>query len=245
MVMSRTDQPITAQFGDLLDVRTLDEWKTVAERVTHSLGFSSFLYGFSHPGSPANSHTVISTYPTEWRREYDARQYAQIDPTVQHCARSVLPIVWTPQLFKTEQQQNVLQQASEYSLRSGASIPIHGINGEIAMVSVASDNKKLMSNPKHVGALLPSMQLLAAYVHESHSKVTARIAAINSPHLTPRELECLKWVADGKTAWETSRILKCSERTINFHVTNIVTKLGVSNRRHAVARALQLRLIQL
>lgn len=245
MVMSQAGKPITTLLDDLLEVRTLTEWKAATDRVTHSLGFNSFLYGFTHSDSPANSHTIISTYPAKWRQEYDSRQYAKIDPTVHHCANSVLPMVWTPHYFKTEQQQDVLRQASEYNLRSGASIPIHGVNGEFAMVSVASDDQKILSNPKQVGALLPSMQLLAAYIHESYSKVTARVTAINSPHLTPRELECLKWVADGKTAWETSKILKCSERTINFHVANIVTKLGVSNRRHAVARAIQLRLIRL
>jgi DNA-binding CsgD family transcriptional regulator len=113
------------------------------------------------------------------------------------------------------------------------------------MVSIACDNAKLLSSPARVTTLLPGVQLLAAYVHESYSKVAARVAAADSPRLTPRELECLKWIAAGKTAWETSRILNCSERTINFHVTNIVCKLGVTNRRHAVARALSLRLIQL
>lgn len=70
-------------------------------------------------------------------------------------------------------------------------------------------------------------------------------AAIASPaiHLTPRETECLQWAAAGKTAWETSRILAISERTATFHLTNAVKKLGATNRRAAVARAIGLGLI--
>ena len=37
--------------------------------------------------------------------------------------------------------------------------------------------------------------------------------------LSPRELECLKWAAAGKTAWETSIILDISEGTVKFHRT--------------------------
>ncbi|WP_157125763.1 helix-turn-helix domain-containing protein [Pandoraea norimbergensis] len=62
-------------------------------------------------------------------------------------------------------------------------------------------------------------------------------------HLTPRETECLQWAAAGKTAWETSRILAISERTATFHLTNAVKKLGATNRRAAVARAIGLGLI--
>jgi DNA-binding CsgD family transcriptional regulator len=243
--MARTNRHNTARFEDLLEVRTIDEWKTTVELMTSSLGFSSFLYGFRHTDGQGEAYTVLSSYPVRWRAEYDAQGFALIDPTVQHCARSVVPVVWMPQLFRSERQQDLLSQAAEYKLRSGASIPIHGINGECAMMSLASDKAKFLADPKRVSALLPNVQLLAAYVHESYAKVAARVAAADSPRLTPRELECLKWIAGGKTAWETSQILSCSERTINFHVTNIVHKLGVSNRRHAVARALSLRLIQL
>jgi DNA-binding CsgD family transcriptional regulator len=55
--------------------------------------------------------------------------------------------------------------------------------------------------------------------------------------LTVREKECLKWAADGKSAWEIGNILHISDRTVNFHLNNKVQKLGVTNRQHAVAKA--------
>ena len=57
--------------------------------------------------------------------------------------------------------------------------------------------------------------------------------------LTPRELACLKWVAIGKTSWETGRILGLAERTINFHIQNACRKLGVHGRQAAITQALR------
>ncbi len=62
-------------------------------------------------------------------------------------------------------------------------------------------------------------------------------------HLTPRELECLRWCSRGKTNWEISRILDLSERTVEHYLSRANRKLGTGNRTQAVARALKLNLI--
>jgi DNA-binding CsgD family transcriptional regulator len=48
--------------------------------------------------------------------------------------------------------------------------------------------------------------------------------------LTPREHEVMHWVANGKSNWETARILGCSEQTVKKHLQRIYRKLGVENR---------------
>ncbi len=55
--------------------------------------------------------------------------------------------------------------------------------------------------------------------------------------LTPREREVLKWLKCGKTSWAIALILRISERTVNYHVNNIMRKLDVSNRMQAVSAA--------
>ncbi len=56
--------------------------------------------------------------------------------------------------------------------------------------------------------------------------------------LTPREVEVLRWVANGKSAWEIGEILDITKRTVDEHVQTAVRKLGAVNRTHAVALAL-------
>ena len=53
-------------------------------------------------------------------------------------------------------------------------------------------------------------------------------------NLTNREVEVLRWIKEGKTNWEISRILNITERTVKYHTENIYKKLGVSSRTHAV-----------
>lgn len=60
--------------------------------------------------------------------------------------------------------------------------------------------------------------------------------------LTDKERECLFWVAVGKTAWETAKILSCSPRTVEFHLRNAARKLDASNKVHAAMIAFSRRL---
>ncbi len=61
--------------------------------------------------------------------------------------------------------------------------------------------------------------------------------------LSQRELEVLRWLRMGKSSWDISVILTISERTVNYHVNNIIRKLGVMNRLQAVFEAVRMKLI--
>jgi DNA-binding NarL/FixJ family response regulator len=61
--------------------------------------------------------------------------------------------------------------------------------------------------------------------------------------LTAREREVLRLVAEGRTNRALAELLVVSEHTVNRHVTNILTKLGVGTRSAAVAEAIRRELI--
>lgn len=63
--------------------------------------------------------------------------------------------------------------------------------------------------------------------------------------LTPRELEVLHLLAQGWQNKEIAAELVISQRTVKFHVSSIMGKLGASNRTEAVAIAAQQGLINL
>src|SRR4051794_10008507 len=56
--------------------------------------------------------------------------------------------------------------------------------------------------------------------------VRRSIAAARST-LSPRERECLELAFEGKTARESAQQLHCSERTVNYHLANAMSKLRV------------------
>ncbi len=55
--------------------------------------------------------------------------------------------------------------------------------------------------------------------------------------LSRREVQCLHWLAAGKTFSEAAIILDISERTLRFHVGNAKEKLGVATTMQAVVTA--------
>lgn len=62
--------------------------------------------------------------------------------------------------------------------------------------------------------------------------------------LTTREKEVLQWVVAGKSSWEIAVIFSCTEAGVNYHLTNIRRKFGVSSRWVAMVMALELGLIR-
>jgi DNA-binding NarL/FixJ family response regulator len=72
------------------------------------------------------------------------------------------------------------------------------------------------------------------------SKVLAEVSAPRrSTALSRREREVLKMVADGRSNKQIARAMKITERTVKFHITSILNKMGAENRAQAVALAAQ------
>lgn len=76
-------------------------------------------------------------------------------------------------------------------------------------------------------------------------QVSSPAASSLAEPLTERELEVLRLLARGRQNKEIAGELTISERTVKFHVSAILAKLGVGNRTEAVSRAAQLGLVEL
>jgi DNA-binding NarL/FixJ family response regulator len=77
------------------------------------------------------------------------------------------------------------------------------------------------------------------------NKLLRQISQENSPDaLSPREREVLQWMTRGLQNKEIAAELFISERTVKFHVSSILGKLGAGNRTEAVTLALQQGLIE-
>ncbi|MBP2548085.1 DNA-binding CsgD family transcriptional regulator [Neorhizobium galegae] len=61
--------------------------------------------------------------------------------------------------------------------------------------------------------------------------------------LTDRELECLFWIAEGKTSDEIAVILGISRNTINNYITSVMRKTATKTRSEAIAYAVRNNLV--
>jgi len=98
---------------------------------------------------------------------------------------------------------------------------------------------------------MPKDELLAVIrsVHSGKRHVPPEVAARIAEHmgeedLTARELEVLRLIHDGYRNKQIADQLAIAETTVNFHIKNIVDKLGANDRTHAVTIALRRGLLQ-
>ena len=87
-------------------------------------------------------------------------------------------------------------------------------------------------------------------VHAGKKRIPPEIAAELAEHaaddeLTAREIEVLRLIASGNANKQIADQLSIGETTVKTHVTNILSKLGASDRAHAVTIGLKRGIIQL
>ncbi|MBS7416601.1 LuxR C-terminal-related transcriptional regulator [Pseudomonas syringae] len=74
-------------------------------------------------------------------------------------------------------------------------------------------------------------------VREFHHKLTGLVMGVNESDenftITDREKEVYIWTAIGKTCNEIAVILNISKRTVDFHISNVISKLGVRTKLQA------------
>jgi len=91
------------------------------------------------------------------------------------------------------------------------------------MLTLARSNDELSAAEIRENSLKMSWLVQAA--HESFARLISTRSAVLPVQLTSREIEVLRWTADGKTSGDVGQIMNISERTVNFHVNNAIEKL--------------------
>jgi NarL family two-component system response regulator LiaR len=77
------------------------------------------------------------------------------------------------------------------------------------------------------------------------ARLVMGVSAGAQESLTPRELEVLTLIGQGRSNSEIATLLAIAPRTAKVHVQNILSKLGATNRTEAVSLAVKQRLISL
>jgi LuxR family transcriptional regulator, quorum-sensing system regulator BjaR1 len=180
------------------------------------------------------------TMPERWHYLYARRNHLSKDMGIARASKQSTPFRWSDAFAGADDSaRQVLNDANEFGLRDGLMVPIHLPDGSVHGVSIATANYDL--SPQDERAL----HMASLYLHARMTVLRAPASPPPAHNLTPRERECLQWVAAGKTDWEISQILSISEQTVHGYVQNAMTKLSARTRAQAVATAMLSRQIQL
>ena len=222
----------------------MDELHALCRDYSEALGFQHFVYALRVPTHFADARLIlIDGYPPSWVKHYFEQHHFEADPVMAYCTQHVVPMCWSDlRLEPGSQAERMMQEASSFGLRDGVTMPLHSPQGELGILSFAVDAAPEEARATCQSALV-QVQMLAGYLHEAVRRVSGLLDN-GGPVLTSREIECLRWAADGKTSGEIAQLLGLSESTANFHLNNVMRKLDVVNRQQAVAKATIQGLIQ-
>jgi LuxR family transcriptional regulator, transcriptional activator of the bioluminescence operon len=215
--------------------------KAVCEKFCSSFEMEYYIFAICSVTSlSAPEVTAYSNYPEDWFKSYFEEEMQKHDPVVKYCFENTSPIRWDKLMTMSQYVDpigaKIIQRASEFGLVNGLSIPLKAPNGKIAIFSLATANTERID--VRMNDVLPLAQNFSSLLFDTSIRLGLTQSESNDSQLTAREIECLFWACEGKTAWEISKILDVSERTIIFHLTSATKKLGAVNRQHAVAKAI-------
>lgn len=236
----------------LYQARSLSELLGAGETIARAWGFSSFglLARSARENAPAKLR-VHSTVDPAYLSRYIANDYASIDPRVSYVLSGrTVPIVWSRELYDTERTQRLFAESAEVGVRGGVLMPVHRPGAETVATTCNIDVELSSSSRREqiqhsMGRVVVFLLVLEERAYELNLAERTRADLPRAvPELSPRERECLLWIAQGKTSHEIAAILGISEATTNFHVGNVLRKLKASNRVQAAAYAVAQGLIK-
>lgn len=225
--------------AEIAGVRQSDQIPDFLGRVGAAYGMKTVAYlgtGSLDQRIPQREPFLAVTYSSEWVEHYRDRGYVKIDPVIRTGLRRLLPIDWDDFPREDGALRQFFGEATEFGLgRRGMSFPVHGHAGDRALFSVSAD----FSQREWEWARRTAFRhfpIIAAHLHDAVLRTESVLRA--QPHLSPRELDCLRWTSGGKTVWECGVILKLSPHTVRCYLESARQKLGASSNTHAVSLAL-------
>lgn len=174
-------------------------------------------------------------YSEEWLKKYMTSNYFSCDPIKRARLSGADFLRWSDTFARAEKkvERDYIRQAREHNVYEGLTVGTQR-NSSSLLSFFSFLGTDLTNNGRHEMML----RYLAPYLHEAMCRATPNALAAKRSPLSERENEVLNWAMAGKTNWEISVILNISERTVKFHIQNVMVKLEASSRAHAVAIAL-------
>jgi DNA-binding CsgD family transcriptional regulator len=180
----------------------------------------------------------FNTWPPELLLEYQNNDYVRLDMLPAVARLSAAPFTWVELLRDRKQTPKQIafhNRIRELGVIDGYAVPVHLPGGDVGLcVSISTH---IIEDTEERLAL----HLASLYAHDRCRALggLTEASSVKAP-LSPRELECLKWVLDGKSDTDIGRILGISHTTVHFHVERVKKKLGVRTRTQAAAMVMTL-----
>ena len=217
---------------------SMEELRELIASAVGELGFGYFaLLHHASLTRPDRQYVRIDNYPTEWVAELVATKLYTHDPVHLASRRTSAGFLWRDLGRFTNlgrQQKMILERSRHFGLGEGLTVPIN----------VPGEPSGSCSFAMAAGFDLPEQQLLCAELIGLHAFEAARrlspvLPTSPRPHLSRREVQCLRLLAAGKTDWEIGAILGISVETARQYVKRARRAYDVVTRTQLVVLGLR------
>ena len=210
--------------------------QNIINKTNTLINFNNAIYGLARLNSNGTINhydTMNFSYPTEWLTLYQNKSFHEKDPIAKENFSNFKLQYWADTYKKHHIDKEFIRISEDFNLTNGyACGTINHSRTEGSLLSMSGD---LENHPRHdyiLNNISPHMHVAFSNVLRKQNKHKSLL------QISIREKEVLNWVKYGKSTWDISMILNISERTVKYHMNNIMTKLDAVSRSHAVAIAL-------
>jgi len=181
---------------------------------------------------------IESSLSASFVREFDRAHMLRNCPFARKLRESAVPQHWhVSELMQGPSFIIELRNLMlSYDMPTGIAFPINAVDGH-RLVFWFGGNRAPFAQSE-----INEMSMIMLHALDSYNAVRRNEDnAYNA--LSARELEVVRWTAQGKTSVEIGQILALSDHTVNAYMTNAIKKLDCVNRTQLVAKAIRLKLI--
>jgi LuxR family quorum sensing-dependent transcriptional regulator len=186
------------------------------------------------PGQPMMPRILSGRVDPAWSLRYASQGFAAVDPVLAALFETRKPFTWREAAARrpSPTAQRVLGEARDVTgVDEALVVPIHDRMGEIAAVILSGEGVIFDAEVR------PVLHLASVYFSGVARDLEEPTPPAAHCVLTARQLECLRWVMDGKSDWEIGEILGISEHTAHNHIEAAKRTLGVGTRIQASVHA--------
>ncbi len=207
----------------------IDELRQLLADAVEELGFEHFALLHHASLSSSGPHLIrIDNYPEGWAEQLLDSGLAAHDPVHVASRRVNTGFAWNDLggiIPLDRRQTDILSRSRHFGIGEGFTIP----------VNVPGEPAGSCSFAVRQGRDLPRQRLMCAELVGAHAfRAARRIRRLPNPparpHLSPRQAQCLRLVACGKTDWEIAQILAISVETARQHVKSARAAYDVVSR---------------
>lgn len=138
----------------------------------------------------------------------------------------------------SEHQRRLIEEFGHPAWQEFISYPVCRERDRVLFLTARTQSAVSQKMLRAAHQILDAFMSAYRYLHsQSITPHPEPSPGVTSIALSRREVECLQWLASGKTLSEAATILGISERTLRFHVGNARDRLGVATTMQAVVAA--------